>query len=66
MSNSMCSAPPQGFGSPGGMMPPQTQYHQTQQQQQATPIYSTQLSQGSYGSNQVSHDLNRINSTLMQ
>lgn len=52
-----CSAPPQGFGMP----PNQGQYHQPQQQQppQAPPqqpsgtIYATQLSQASYGSNQV-------------
>lgn len=52
----ICSAPPQGFGMP----PNQAQYHQPQQQlpqapppQQSATIYSTQLSQASYGSNQV-------------
>lgn len=58
--NLMNSAPPQGFG-PCGMPPNQAQYHQPQpqppqapQQQQSATIYSTQLSQASYGSNQVS------------
>ncbi|XP_055313029.1 protein enabled isoform X2 [Sitodiplosis mosellana] len=52
------SAPPQGFG-PCGMPPNQAQYHQPQPQppqappqQQSATIYSTQLSQASYGSNQ--------------
>ncbi|XP_031640425.1 protein enabled isoform X2 [Contarinia nasturtii] len=54
------SAPPQGFG-PCGIPPNQGQYHQPQQQQQppqappqqqAGTIYSSQLSQASYGSNQ--------------
>lgn len=58
------SAPPQGFG-PCGMPPNQAQYHQPQQQppqappqQQSSTIYSTQLSQASYGSNQVCSLLN--------
>lgn len=54
------SAPPQGFGSPVGMIATQTQYNQQTpqpQQPQLQPLsqqQSSQLSQGSYGSNQVS------------
>lgn len=48
------SAPPQAFTSQGNIVTQPGQYHQTQQQQ--TPIYSTQMSQGSYGSHQVSTD----------